>query len=91
MNKKSSETKCYNSWSCIVSCAIILFVVISITYDMVVTKPQMHKDIKEIRENVRVLNNKVDTLNQQTTIRYIDVVDTANIANNENSEKCEDK
>ncbi|WQJ53849.1 MAG: hypothetical protein [Wendovervirus sonii] len=89
MNKKEFETKCYNSWSCILSCAIILFVILSITYDMAFTKPRMHKDIKEIRENVRQLNNKFDTLSaQQNIIRYIDIVDTVNL---KNDKKIEDK
>lgn len=69
---KKSENKCYNSWSCILSCAIILFIVISIVYDITVSKPQIRHDVKEIREKVQELNEKFDAQQQNIYTLTID-------------------
>lgn len=52
--------KCYNSWSCIISCLVILFVLGSILYDMVVTKPRLKESITKIEYNIQQINDKLN-------------------------------
>lgn len=55
-----NNTKCYNSLSCVLSVLIILFVVVSIGWDILVSKPEMRKSIEEIRIEVKDIHNKID-------------------------------
>ena len=63
MEVNNKVTKCYNSVSCLLSVVIIVFVLVAIAYDLVVSKPQIRKDINEIRMEITEINNKMDILN----------------------------
>lgn len=75
MKENSTEKQCYNSWSCILSVAIIVFVLGSVIYDMTISKPEMRRNINEIKVEVQEINEKIDA---QSTVYFMDV-DTANI------------
>ena len=63
MELNNKVTKCYNSVSCLLSVAIIVFVLSAIAYDLIVSKPQIRKDINEIRLEITEINNKMDVFN----------------------------
>ena len=52
--------KCYNSFSCILSVLIIVFVVAAIGWDTLVSKPKMRESIEDIRIEVRDIHQKID-------------------------------
>lgn len=64
MNNKTvhqpTPKKCYNSFSCIVSVLIIVFVIGSIIWDMTVSKPTIYNSIEEIKTEVKHINEKID-------------------------------
>ena len=66
--------KCYNSFSCIL---IVVFVLGSILFDLCVTKPNISRNITEIRTELNVMNEKIDKFNS-TMIVPIDTVSTIN-------------
>ena len=68
MTEKDNQWKCYNSFSCIFSVLIILFVVSSIAWDVAVTKPQMKRNIEEIRTEVRDIHQKIDAQLQKDSL-----------------------
>ena len=70
MTDKNTPQKCYNSFSCILSVLIILFVVASIGWDIIVSKPAMRKSIDEIRIEVKNIHKKIDTQIEQDSINY---------------------
>lgn len=80
MKEQVTEKKCYNSWSCILSVAIILFVLGSVIYDMTISKPEMRKNINEIKVEVQEINEKI---NAQSAVYFMDADANAEIANNE--------
>ena len=47
--QKNQKQKCYNSFSCILSVLIIVFVLTSIVWDMLVTKPAIRDSIDQIK------------------------------------------
>lgn len=51
--------KCYNSFSCILSVLIIVFVVGSVMWDICITKPAMREDIQEIRTEIKDIHRKI--------------------------------
>ena len=58
--QKSQKQKCYNSFSCILSVLIIVFVLTSIVWDMLVTKPAIRSSIDQIKTEVQVIHSKID-------------------------------
>lgn len=52
--------KCYNSFSCILSILIMIFMMGSIIYDMAVSKPAIRKNIDEIKVEIQEVNKKID-------------------------------
>ena len=53
--------KCYNSFSCVLSVLIIFFIVGSIAWDVMVSKPEMRRSIDDIRIEVKSINEKIDS------------------------------
>ena len=70
MTEIKNQQKCYNSFSCILSVLIILFVVCSIAWDVLVTKPEMRKSIEEIRIEVKDIHSKIDARLQKDSLAY---------------------
>ena len=64
--------KCYNSFSCIGSILIILFVLGSIIWDICVTKPAMRESIEDIRVEVKDIHKKLNTKYANDTISFYD-------------------
>lgn len=64
--------KCYNSFSCIGSILIILFVLGSIIWDICVTKPAMRDSIEDIRIEVKDIHEKLNTKFANDTINFYD-------------------
>ena len=60
-NTELTPRKCYNSFSCVLSVLIIIFIVGTITWDVMVSKPEIHKSIDDIRIEVRSINEKIDS------------------------------
>lgn len=56
----NANGKCYNSFSCVLSVLIIIFVVAAIGWDTLVSKPKMRESIEEIRTEVRDIHQKID-------------------------------
>ena len=75
MNKNETSPKCYNSFSCIASILIILFVLGSIVWDICYTKPAMRESIDEIKTEIRDIKYQLK-LNDPTTIDVVDVADS---------------
>lgn len=61
-------TQCYNSFSCILSVLIVIFVLGSIVYDLCVTKPNISKNITEIRTEMNAINQKIDRFDSRLGI-----------------------
>lgn len=57
---KHKPKKCYNTFSCIASVIIILFITGAILVDLIVSKPQIYKSIETIREEVEVIHQRID-------------------------------
>lgn len=70
MAEIKNQQKCYNSFSCILSVLIILFVVGSIAWDIMVTKPEMRKSIEEIKIEVRGIHEKIDAQFTKDSLTY---------------------
>lgn len=64
--------KCYNSFSCIGSILIILFVLGSIIWDICVTKPAMRESIDDIRVEVKDIHEKLNDKFANDTISFYD-------------------
>ena len=60
-NTELTPRKCYNSFSCVLSVLIILFIIGSIAWDVMISKPEMRKSIDEIRIEVKSINEKIDS------------------------------
>ena len=60
-NTELTPRKCYNSFSCVLSVLIILFIVGGIAWDMMVSKPEMRRSIESIRIEVKSSNEKIDS------------------------------
>lgn len=58
--KQKSPKKCYNTFSCIASVVIILFMVGAVLWDLLVSKPVIYNSIEEIRVEVQHINQKID-------------------------------
>lgn len=57
---KKNNVKCYNSFSCILSVLVIVFVLGSILWDMCITKPAMRSSIEDIKIEVQEIRQKLD-------------------------------
>lgn len=55
-----NEKKCYNSFSCIFSVLVIVFILGSITWDIFVTKPSMRNSIDEIKQEIKEIKTKIN-------------------------------
>lgn len=69
--EKNQTKKCYNSFSCILSVLIIVFLIGAVAYDMVVSKPRINHSIDEIKVEVKNLNQKIDN-----TFYFVDACKT---------------
>ena len=75
--QKNQKQKCYNSFSCILSVLIIVFVLTSIVWDMLVTKPAIRSSIDQIKTEVQVIHSKIDktyapfTIDSDSLVRTI--------------------
>jgi len=67
--------KCYNSFSCVLSVLIVLFVVVSIAYDMIVSKPAMKSTIDDIKIEVKDIREKIDAQIANDSINYAKIVE----------------
>lgn len=53
--------KCWNSVSCIISAAIIVFTLGSVLYDLVITKPEIKESITKIEYNIERINMRLNS------------------------------
>lgn len=60
MNKENTPKKCYNTFSCIASVIIIIFITGAILADLIVSKPKIYRSIDTIREEVEVIHQRID-------------------------------
>lgn len=66
--KRNQQTpKCYNSFSCILSVLIIIFVLGAIIWDMTVTKPSIKQSINDIKIELKDINKRLDFRTIDTT------------------------
>ena len=79
--------KCYNSFSCILSVLIILFVVAAIGGDITVSKPEMRRSIEEKRSEVKGIHKKIDSQFQRDSIVYQQFVTETDVNENETGEE----
>lgn len=71
INANQSTQKCYNSFSCIGSILIIIFVLGSIIWDICITKPAMRDSIDDIRVEVKDIHQKLNTKLSNDTIEFM--------------------
>ena len=74
--QKNQKQKCYNSFSCILSVLIIVFVLTSIVWDMLVTKPAIRSSIDQIKTEVQVIHSKIDKTYAPFTIDSDSLINT---------------
>lgn len=75
MIEVNDTKKCYNSFSCVLSVLIVLFVVVSIAYDMIVSKPAMKNSIDDIKIEVKDIREKIDAQIANDSINYAKIVE----------------
>lgn len=75
MIEVNDTKKCYNSFSCVLSVLIVLFVVVSIAYDMIVSKPAMKSSIDDIKIEVKDIREKIDAQIANDSINYAKIVE----------------
>ena len=75
MIEVNDTKKCYNSFSCVLSVLIVLFVVVSIAYDMIVSKPAMKSSIDDIKIEVKDIREKIDAQIATDSINYAKIVE----------------
>lgn len=72
--------KCYNTFSCIMSVLIIVFITGAIIVDLIVTKPKIYTAIDEIRTEVDIIEQKIDAAyNYQPTYGAKNLVDSLEV------------
>ncbi len=81
MIEVNDTKKCYNSFSCVLSVLIVLFVVVSIAYDMIVSKPAMKSSIDDIKIEVKDIREKIDAQIANDSINYAKIVERQNQLN----------
>lgn len=62
------KQKCYNSFSCILSVIIIIFVVGSIMWDICISKPALRGQIEEIHTEIKDIHHKLNASFLQDTV-----------------------
>lgn len=67
---KNDVKHCYNTFSCILSVLIIIFIIGSILFDMFVTKPAIRKNIQEIRVELTTINKKLTTVDSLRAVKF---------------------
>lgn len=60
MVEKNDIKKCYTTFSCVASILIILFVLGAIVWDLFITKPQIKRNITEIKSELVNINKKLE-------------------------------
>ena len=75
MIEVNDTKKCYNSFSCVLSVLIVLFVVVSIAYDMIVSKPAMKSSIDDIKIEVKDIREKINAQIANDSINYAKIVE----------------
>lgn len=82
-----NQKKCYNTFSCVMSVLIIIFVVGAIMWDMFISKPMIYDSIETIKTEVRVINRKIDThynlQNGLDSLYNVELADSAFVSINE--------
>lgn len=71
INANQTTQKCYNSFSCIGSILIIIFVLGTIIWDICITKPAMRDSIDDIRVEVKDIHQKLNTKLSNDTIEFM--------------------
>lgn len=71
MINANQTQKCYNSFSCIGSILIIIFVLGSIIWDICITKPAMRDSIDDIRVEVKDIHQKLNTKLSNDTVEFL--------------------
>ena len=71
MINANQTQKCYNSFSCIGSILIIIFVLGSIIWDICITKPAMRDSIDDIRVEVKDIHQKLNDKLTNDTIEFM--------------------
>lgn len=56
--------KCYNSVSCIISVLVIVFILGSIVWDILFTRPEIQKSLNDIKTEISTLSVKIDDQNK---------------------------
>lgn len=67
---KNEVKRCYNTYSCILSVLIIIFIIGSILFDMFVTKPAIRKNIQEIRVELTTINKKLTVVDSLRAVKF---------------------
>lgn len=76
--KNNTTPKCYNSFSCIGTILIIMFVLGSIIWDILFTKPAMRESIDEIRIEVKNIHEKIDSRLAADSISFMEACQMMN-------------
>lgn len=76
--KNNTNPKCYNSFSCIGAILIIMFVLGSIIWDILFTKPAMRESIDEIRIEVKNIHEKIDSRLAADSISFMEACQMMN-------------
>lgn len=71
MSESQKPKKCYNTFSCIMSVLVIVFIIGAVLWDLFVTKPVLRESINEIKTEVRIINEKIDA-----HYNFVDLVDS---------------
>lgn len=74
MSDNKTTKKCYNTFSCIMSVLVIVFIIGAVLWDLFVTKPVLRESIDEIKTEVRIINEKIDA--HYNFVEHIDSIPT---------------
>lgn len=77
MSESQKPKKCYNTFSCIMSVLVIVFIIGAVLWDLFVTKPVLRESINEIKTEVRIINEKIDA--HYNFIEHVDSIPTDSI------------
>lgn len=68
--EKIKVEKCYNYFSCVLSVAVIIFILGTILWDLFITKPAIKSNMADIKNELVSINNKLsvqDSLRTEKT------------------------
>lgn len=77
MSESQKPKKCYNTFSCIMSVLVIVFIIGAVLWDLFVTKPVLRESINEIKTEVRIINEKIDA--HYNFVDHVDSIATDSI------------